>query len=91
MDKRKRSKLEVCLEVLHIISKGENKPTRIMYKANLSWVPLQETLKFLLSQDLLRESTSSKRKEYFVTEKGKRVLTYFDRLKELLPYEIIKE
>jgi len=91
MAKRKRSKLEVYLEVLRIANGGESKPTRIMYKANLSWVPLQEILEFLLSQDLLREGTSSKRKEYFITEKGKRVLAYFNSLRELLPYEVIEE
>ena len=91
MTKRKRSKLEVYLEVLRIVNRGESKPTRIMYKANLSWVPLQEILEFLLSQDLLKEGATSKRKEYFITEKGKRVLAYFDGLRELLPYEVIEE
>ncbi|MEM2341300.1 MAG: winged helix-turn-helix domain-containing protein [Candidatus Bathyarchaeia archaeon] len=88
MVRKKRSKLEVYLEVLRVVNKGESKPTRIMYKTNLSWVPLQEILEFLISQDLLRENSSSKRKEYFITEKGKRVLAYFEGLTELLPYEI---
>ncbi|MBS7639777.1 MAG: DUF4364 family protein [Candidatus Bathyarchaeia archaeon] len=88
MTKRKRSKLEVYLEVLHVISRGESKPTRIMYKTNLSWIPLQEILNFLVSQDLIEEVESEKRKEYFITDKGKRVLAYFKSLTELLPYEI---
>ncbi|MEM1582780.1 MAG: winged helix-turn-helix domain-containing protein [Candidatus Bathyarchaeia archaeon] len=90
MAKRKRSKLEVYLDVLRAVNKGESKPTRIMYKTNLSWVPLQEILDFLVSQDLLREEESSKRKEYFITEKGKRVLAYLNGLANLLPYEVVE-
>lgn len=90
MMKRKRSKLEVYLEVLQVVSKGESKPTRIMYKTNLSWVPLQEILEFLVSQDLLEEVELERRKEYFITEKGRQVLAYFKSMMELLPYETVE-
>ncbi|MEM1530599.1 MAG: DUF4364 family protein [Candidatus Bathyarchaeia archaeon] len=88
MMRRKRSKLEVYLEVLRVVSRGESKPTRIMYKTNLSWVPLQEILEFLVSQGLLEEVELERRKEYFITEKGRQVLAYFKSMTELLPYEI---
>ena len=42
--KRRRSKLEVYLDVLWTIKNGTRKPTRIMYESNLSWKPLQRTL-----------------------------------------------
>jgi predicted transcriptional regulator len=88
MIRRRRSRLEVYLEVLRVIGKGESKPTRIMYKTNLSWMPLQEILEFLVSQNLIREVESNNRKEYFIMEKGKRVLSYFEEIRKILPQEI---
>jgi hypothetical protein len=40
----KRSRLEIYLDVLRIVSQGEKKPTHIMYKANLSWVPVNDII-----------------------------------------------
>jgi predicted transcriptional regulator len=43
----RRSKLEIYVDILQEIMNGTVIPTRIMYAANLSWKPLQETLKSL--------------------------------------------
>ena len=80
----KRSKLEIYLEILHIISRGETKPTRIMYKANLSWIPLQEVFKHLLSQNNINEVLIDQRKGYEITDKGRRALRYFEEMNKLV-------
>lgn len=84
---RKRSKLEIYLDILRAIRRGVSKPTRIMYRTNLSWIPLQKIFESMVSQDLLREIEENKRKEYTITEKGKNVLRYFDQMMDLMKIE----
>jgi len=84
---RKRSKLEIYLDILRTIKKGENKPTRIMYRTNLSWTPLQKILESMISQDLIKKIEKDKRKKYTVTEKGKNVLRYFEEMMGLIRIE----
>jgi len=95
----RRSRLEICLEILWIIKNGTSKPTRIMYGANLSWKPCSQILSFLLSQGLIREiDTQGLRKRdrrtsklYEITQKGENIIRYFHRAKEmLLPREVAK-
>ena len=92
---RRRSKLEIYLDVLWVIKSGTNKPTRIMYGANLSWKPLQKILNSMVSQGLITEIESEDRgdkrttKVYKITQKGENVIQYFSKAKELLPLEEI--
>ncbi len=81
---RKRSRLEIYLDVLKTIRKGINKPTNIMYKCNLSWMPLKEILNSLIKQNLLILAEMGNRRTYEITEKGRDVLRYFDKAQELL-------
>jgi len=53
--KQRRSRLELYLDVLKAIKNGKEKPTRIMYEANLSWTSLNSITSFLVSQDLVEE------------------------------------
>lgn len=84
----RRSKLDIALCVLSAVRDGVDKPTRIMYAANLSWKPTKRILGSLVGQGLLRESgdTGSRRskKRYEITEKGLSVLRYFDGAGRLL-------
>ena len=84
----RRSKLETCIDIMEIISRGVGKPTRIMYKANLSWNPMQKYLSFLLDQELIASKTRGERVRYEITDKGRRTLSYFRRVKETLPLEV---
>jgi len=93
---KRRSKLEIYLDVLWIIKDGTDKPTRIMYGANLSWKPLQKILDSMVSQGLITEIESDEdsddkrtTKIYKITQKGENTLRYFSRAKELLPLEEI--
>ena len=90
---RRRSQLEIKLNILSSVMNGVDKPTRIMYAANMSWRPVQKILSNLVEQGLLErqvnlESNKSKSR-YAVTEKGIHVLDYFKKAKEILPIEEI--
>jgi predicted transcriptional regulator len=92
----RRSKLEIYINILEEIRNGVNIPTRIMYGANLSWKPLQQILKALVTQELIEESVAEEgdkrsKKAYRVTEKGVNVLRYFNKAKELVERETIPE
>jgi len=78
----KRSKLEIYLDVLKAVRKGTYKPTRIMYRTNLSWKPLMEVLDSLAMQELIAVKTEGNHKSYEITEKGKNVLQYFSKAME---------
>ncbi len=86
----RRGKVEIYIEVLEIIMKGETKPTRIMYSANLSWKVFQNILGNLLTQGLILENEEQAGKErdvrrYEITESGMNVLKYFRKATTALP------
>jgi len=87
----RRSQLEIRLNILSAVKDGVDKPTRIMYAANMSWKPVQRILSHLVEQGLLEvrintESRQSK-KRYALTDKGANVIDYFEKAKEILPLE----
>jgi len=71
---RRRSKLEIYIDILKIIERGVNKPTRVMFAANISWKPLNEILTNLERQGLIERKNVRNRTLVFITEKGKRIL-----------------
>jgi|GEM_PF-469040 len=75
----RRSKLETCMDILRAMADGYQKPTHIMYKANLSWVRMQRYLRLLVDQGYVRRSKSSEGILYCPTEKGIKLLAYFQR------------
>jgi predicted transcriptional regulator len=87
----RRSQLEIRLNILSAVKDGVDKPTRIMYAANMSWKPVQRILSHLVEQGLLevRMNTESRqsKKRYVLTDKGANVLDYFEKAKEILPLE----
>lgn len=91
--KQRRSRLELYLDVLEAVKDGKDKPTRIMYRANLSWTSLKDILSSLISRDLVEEidMTESRdkrtKKVYRVTEKGNHLIRYFHRAEQLLEVE----
>ena len=90
---RRRSRLEIILTILTNIRNGINKPTRIMYAANMSWRPVQKILSTLMEQGLIemRINTKSRqsRKQYVIKEKGINLLDYFDKANEIVPLEVL--
>lgn len=87
-DIKRRSKLDIMLTVLNAVADGEEKPTKIMYAANMSWNLTQKVFEDLLRQGLLEvdevEMGTRSRRRYQLTEKGRNVLAYFEGAKEML-------
>jgi predicted transcriptional regulator len=84
----RRSKLDIMITVLKSIRGGMNKPTRIMYAANMSWNSTQKVFADLLRQELIfiTEEPGAKRakKRYHLTDKGMKVLEYFQGASSIL-------
>jgi len=78
----KRSRLEIYLDILKVVSKGTRKPTRIMYKTNLSWKPLMKVLDSLTAQGFIVEEKEGNHVIYGITDKGKNILQYFSKAME---------
>ena len=72
----RRSRLEMYFNILEIVGRGISKPTRIMYKSNLSWQTLQETFKTLINGGFIREELEKNTKRYYITERGRRAIFY---------------
>ena len=87
----KRSRLEIYLDVLETVKNGVRKPTRIMYRTNLSWNPLQEVLDSMITQGLITLNTEGRRKRYEITDKGRSALKYFNQVKKLVTISDAKE
>lgn len=84
----RRSKLEIALEILGVVSIGIEKPTKIMYSAKLSWNSVQKYLSKLVEQGLIREfqveSGDNLMSRYEITDKGEHVLHYFNKAEEII-------
>ena len=72
----RRSRLEIYFDILEVIQRGIDKPTRIMYKTNLSWATLQEQFETLIKGGFINEELKDNAKRYSVTEKGRGALSY---------------
>ena len=80
----KRSRLEIYLDILKVIRQGTHKPTRIMYRTNLSWKPLMKILDSMLDQGLINKVEDGKHTTYNIGDKGRSVLGYFDKAMKLI-------
>ena len=80
----RRSKMETICDILQAISQGATKPTRIMYRANLSWAVTQIYIKSLHSSGLLFASYNENKIQYHLTDKGINVLHGFLTIKKEL-------
>ena len=85
----RRSRFEIYVDVLSEIMNGSNKPTKIMYGANLSYKPLKGILQSLLDQGLIAEEDGRIRDKrtkvkYLLTQKGLNVVRYYSKAKDLV-------
>ena len=83
---KRRDKLSIIAEILEI-AKGGTLKTQIMYKANLSFAQLNDYLKFMLKNNLLRKFRAEGKDVYMATEKGIDFLQRHFELTELLTEE----
>ena len=80
----RRSELEIKMDVLRVVGSGIDRPTQIMYKANLSWIALQSNIKSLLKGNFLREEDLGSRKRYELTQNGYETLSTFQKVLEAM-------
>ena len=84
----RRSKLDIMITVLKAIQGGMDKPTRIMYAANMSWNSTQKVFADLVRQELIyiteEQGARRAKKRYHLTDKGMNVLDYFQGASSLL-------
>jgi len=85
----RRSRFDIYLEILRLIHSGVNKPTRVMYGTNLSWIAFIKWTNAMIDLGLLvKKSTipedgfeSRKRKRskscFELTDKGLSTIHYF--------------
>jgi predicted transcriptional regulator len=67
----RRSRLDMCFDILEEVwAHGEIKPTQLMYKTNLSWKVLTETVSYLCDRGLLKTVQVGPRRLIGLTEAG---------------------
>lgn len=77
----RRSRLEVACEILGVISRGADKPTRIMQLANITWDDLLLHLAALIGGQLVSREVIGKKTRYSVTPKGSSLLESYERFR----------
>jgi predicted transcriptional regulator len=83
---KRRDKLGIIAEISEIAKDGTLK-TQIMYKANLSFVQLNEYLDYMLKIRLLRKLDINGKEVYMTTEKGLDFIQRYSELTDLLNEE----
>jgi predicted transcriptional regulator len=78
----RRSRMETCSDILRVIGSGVQRPTHIMYKANLSWIVMQEYIRSLEAQGLVVSAIENNKKVFHLTQKGFEVLNRMKTLRE---------
>ena len=83
----RRSKIEICIEILSILSqRGLSRITHIMYNSNTNCSLLKEILLFMIKQELVEEKSVGKdRVAYNITQRGISILNAFKELNQILP------
>ena len=73
--------MQVELDIMQVIHKGIDRPTRIMYRTNLSWSVMQGFLAILENQGLIQIKKENGRTLYSLTDKGNNLLATYDSVK----------
>ncbi|HZW57379.1 MAG TPA: winged helix-turn-helix domain-containing protein [Nitrososphaerales archaeon] len=79
----RRSRMDTSMDIIRAIGAGAQRPTHIMYKANLSWGSLQDYIANLEKRGLVASSvTTSNNKEYGLTQKGFELLERINSIRD---------
>lgn len=72
------SRMEICLAILKVLDKGDViTQQQIMRKAGLNLSSSKEFLNFLVKMNIVREKNLGTRIVYSLTDKGRRLSSYF--------------
>ena len=82
----KRGKPDIIFDILSAISESEGsiKPTRLLYKSNLSYARLKLYLESLIKQGLLAIKKEGDRKLISLTQKGYDYVVKYRQMKEFM-------
>jgi predicted transcriptional regulator len=83
-----RSRTEIMSQILEAANGGATR-TKIMYKANLSFLQLREFLMVLTPSDLL--SYDEELQTFKTTEKGLRFLDAYKQFLSISPYHSVRD
>jgi predicted transcriptional regulator len=78
----RRSIRVIYFDVLKAIYNGTDKPTRIMYEANLSWKYLCRVFETLIKGGFIKKEKIKISNRYYITEKGRNALVHHLKSKE---------
>jgi len=78
----RKSRIEIVADILKTVDSGESKPTRIMYKCNLSWPRLMKYLELLVEWELIEDDEVESKTIYRITNKGHDIALYFKNIDE---------
>lgn len=86
MSEGRRTKLDIMNDILISIQQegGEIKPTRLLYKSNLSYKKLIEYTTELISKGMIIEYTGGEKRSYRITEKGTAFTQEFRKIREFI-------
>jgi len=78
-----RSWIELVFDILDLLSEGPERPTRMLYRANLSWYLMSRYIAFLITTGLIVEGEDNKgHREFYITARGRRALRTYRYLEE---------
>lgn len=82
----KRGRQEIVFDILSAIyeSKGQIKPTRLLYKSNLSYQRLKVYLESLIKQGMLNIRKEGDKKLVVLTQKGQDYINKYVQVKEFI-------
>ena len=95
--KKRRSRLELNIEVLKVIMDGSKKPTKIMNSVGHTWDSFQTILNGLRFRGFIDEidvsGSRDKRSsnEYQITRKGNNVIKYYAVARDLIKIDSLAE
>ena len=78
----RRSRMETCCDIIKAIGGGAEKPTHIMYRANLSWTVMQGYIKALEGQGLVQAQDAEGKRLYQLTDRGFGLLKQYLSIKD---------
>ena len=78
----RRSKLDIVGDILRVVSHGAEKPTNVMFRANLTWPLTVAYIELLLRHRMLSTEEGGGRAVYRVTPKGSELLRSFIEMEE---------
>jgi predicted transcriptional regulator len=83
---RKRSRLDIITDMLSTIqaTRGEIKPTHLMYKSNMSHVQMTSYLDELVGKDFVRKVKKKEFDYIIMTDKG---FEFLEKLKQMKEFE----